>query len=580
MLRERSKKHGIVDRRAYSISSSKDDKALELLIRLTGSDYLNDVRKLKEGDVVEIIGPMGSTFVPSDSGAIFVAGGTGISPFLSILRSKSKNKFSLYGFESSERPLYAKDELIKIAKSEGYIVKFFSGPATQEHLCRISTETDDRTIFISGPQLFVNGVFNKLLHLGIKEERMYFEACYPEDSQIDSIKEIFKKSDLEKSIEKKYPTTSLGNIFFQIAYQTSNHVIFTDRNGVILYANNAARDITGYTLHEMFGQTPRLWGGLMPSENYNRVLWNNLKEGVSFKRTLLNRRKDGRLYVALASISPIYEDKNIIGYMATEEDITEIENIDKAKSEFIALASHQLKTPPTAIKLLTERLLGGKMGIFTEKQKEYLDDIQSSNQRMIDLVNALLNVSHIEMGVFTIQVKENDPCIVVQNIVDELKPVIDKKQLKLKTISLEKNIILMIDEPLFRMVINNLVINAVHYTAEGGEIQVECKVVNKGQALGEKLQKENCFVVVVSDTGYGIPQGQQSKIFTKLFRADNAREKHTDGTGLGLYIVKSILDHSGGLIWFTSRENEGSVFYVAIPMTGMKAKAGEKELVV
>ena len=199
---------------------------------------------------------------------------------------------------------------------------------------------------------------------------------------------------------------------------------------------------------------------------------------------------------------------------------------------------------------------------------------------MIDLVNALLNVSRIEMGVFTIQVKENDPCIVVQNIVDELKPVIDKKQLKLKTISLEKNIVLMIDEPLFRMVINNLVINAVHYTAEGGEIRVECKVVNKGQALGEKLQKENCFVVVVSDTGYGIPQGQQSKIFTKLFRADNAREKHTDGTGLGLYIVKSILDHSGGLIWFTSRENEGSVFYVAIPMTGMKAKAGEKELVV
>jgi signal transduction histidine kinase len=138
----------------------------------------------------------------------------------------------------------------------------------------------------------------------------------------------------------------------------------------------------------------------------------------------------------------------------------------------------------------------------------------------------------------------------------------------------------MIDEPLFRMVINNLIINAIHYTAEGGEIRVECRVVNKGQALGKKFLQENCFVIVVSDTGYGIPQEQQSKVFTKLFRADNTREKHTDGTGLGLYIAKSILDHSGGSVWFTSRENEGSVFYSAIPISGMKAKVGEKELVV
>ena len=253
--------------------------------------------------------------------------------------------------------------------------------------------------------------------------------------------------------------------------------------------------------------------------------------------------------------------------------------IDKAKSEFISLASHQLKTPPTAIKLLTERLLGGKMGTFTDKQKEYLGDIRSSNQRMIDLVNTLLNVSRIDMGGFIIQIKEKNPDIIIQNILDELKLIIDKKQLELRAIFLEKNIMLMLDESLFRIVINNLVINAIHYTAEGGKVQIECKVVSKGQTFGGKFLEENCFMIIVSDTGYGIPQKEQSKIFTKLFRADNAREKNTDGTGLGLYIVKSILDHSGGSIWFTSRENEGSVFYVAIPMSGMRAKAGEKELV-
>jgi len=247
--------------------------------------------------------------------------------------------------------------------------------------------------------------------------------------------------------------------------------------------------------------------------------------------------------------------------------------------EFIFLASHQLKTPPTAIKLLTERLLGDKMGTLTEKQKEYIGDIRSSNQRMIDLVNTLLNVSRIELGSFIIQVSKKDACTIVQSVLSELKFIIDKRRLKLKTIFPEKNVVLMLDEPLFHMVINNLVINAVHYTAEGGDIQVECKMMNKRQTLGGKLLEENCFVVVISDTGCGIPQRQQSKIFTKLFRADNALEKHTDGTGLGLYVVKSILDHSGGSIWFTSRENEGSTFYVAIPAVGMRAKAGEKELI-
>lgn len=258
--------------------------------------------------------------------------------------------------------------------------------------------------------------------------------------------------------------------------------------------------------------------------------------------------------------------------------LVEKKRIDQAKTEFIALASHQLKTPLTAIKLLTERLCGGNVGTLTEKQKEYFDDIRSSNQRMIDLVNALLSVSRIELGAFTIQVSEKDACAIVQSIVAELKFVIDKKQLKLTTISPEKNMAVMLDEPLFRMVIHNLITNAIHYTSEGGEIRVECKAADKGQALGGRPLEENCFVVVVSDTGYGIPEGEQSNVFTKFFRADNAREKHIDGTGLGLYIAKSILDHAGGLIWFTSREHEGSVFYAAIPMTGMRAKAGEKSL--
>ena len=290
-------------------------------------------------------------------------------------------------------------------------------------------------------------------------------------------------------------------------------------------------------------------------------------------------RPDKTKFPVAIMVAPVILDEKIVGTIEIFRDITREKEIDTAKSEFISLASHQLKTPPTAIKLLTERLLGGKMGTFTKKQGEYFNDIRSSNQRMIDITNALLSVSRIELGSFYIEISKKDACTIVNNILDESQAIIDKKNLKLKSISLKKSAMIMLDESLFRMIIVNLITNAINYTADGGEIQVECRLVNKGQVLGGKLLEKNCFVVVVSDTGCGIPQKDQSKMFTKFFRADNAREKHTDGTGLGLYIVKSILDHSGGSIWFTSCENEGSIFYAAIPMTGMKVKDGGKMFV-
>ena len=137
----------------------------------------------------------------------------------------------------------------------------------------------------------------------------------------------------------------------------------------------------------------------------------------------------------------------------------------------------------------------------------------------------------------------------------------------------------MIDDPLFRMVITNLITNAIHYTSQGGTIKVSCNQVRKGQLLGGKTLDADCFAVTVADTGCGIPQNQQGKLFTKFFRADNAREKHADGTGLGLYIVKSVLESSGGAVWFTSEEHTGTTFYVTIPVTGMRARAGKQQLV-
>lgn len=360
-------------------------------------------------------------------------------------------------------------------------------------------------------------------------------------------------------------------------------VMACDKDGLIILFNGVAERLTGFLAKEAIGYH---YNNVLKfiKENDEKVIGDLIAEamktaqGTKMANHTLLIMKDGRKIPIADSASPIENTQGeVIGCVLIFRDMSREREIDKAKSEFISLASHQLKTPSTAIKLLTERLLSGNMGILTEKQKEYFNDISSSNQRMIDMINTLLNVSRIELGAFTIEASEKDVCAIMQSIFSELKLIINNKHIKLKTIFPEKNIKLILDESLFRMVINNIIINAIHYTTEGGDILVECRVVNNGEILEGKLLEEDSFVVIISDAGYGIPKIQQDKIFTKFFRANNIKEKDTDGTGLGLYISKSILEYSGGLIWFTSRENEGSVFCVAIPITGMKVKAGKKE---
>ncbi|MEO8638244.1 MAG: ATP-binding protein, partial [Candidatus Taylorbacteria bacterium] len=367
-------------------------------------------------------------------------------------------------------------------------------------------------------------------------------------------------------------------------------LLATDSGGNITLINKTAEKLLGRKSEEVMG---RVFFEVFPIEDENGASIQLEKHPVSMALstattttttttagpTYYYAHKDKSKFPVAITVTPVILDGKVIGTIEVFRDITLEKEIDKAKSEFISLASHQLKTPPTAIKLLTERLLGGKMGMLTEKQNEYINDIRALNQRMIDLVNALLNVSRIELGAFTIKVKEMDIGATIQIFLNELKPLSDKKHLKLKIILPEKKIELMLDEPLFRSVISNMVMNSIHYTPEDGEISIECKIMNKGEIVAGKLFEEKSFLIVVSDSGYGIPQNQQGKVFTKFFRADNAREVLADGTGLGLYLVKSVLDNSGGFIWFTSGgENQGSTFYAAIPMTGMRAKAGKKEL--
>lgn len=453
--------------------------------------------------------------------------------------------------------------------------------ALKEKLAAIAKEKEDvrRRLVITAKQLAVTAKEkeNVRIKLEVTAKKLAVYTTGLEDKVVKRTEELVERV---KELESLNKTIDIARARERATLLSIGDGLFaTDEKGNISFINKKAEKLLGVKSEEVMG---KIFSEIIFMEYDKEMRVSSEKRPINMalatgdihdvKTPYFYVRKNKTRFPVALTVTPIILDNKIIGAIEIFRDVTQEKAIDKAKSEFISVASHQLKTPATAIKLLAERLLSGKMGEFTEKQKEYFDDIHSSNERMIELVNALLKVSRIELGAYTIQVQKKDPCVIVKSVLDELKYVIGKKRLHLTSICPKNLGMLLLDEHMFRIAIGNLLTNAIQYTKEGGGIKVECKIVHKGKRIGKKVLEDDYFVVVVSDTGYGIPLASQSKVFTKFFRADNAREKYTDGTGLGLYIVKSTLNYSGGLIWFTSKENKGSVFYVAIPMTGMKTK--------
>lgn len=375
---------------------------------------------------------------------------------------------------------------------------------------------------------------------------------------LEDVEDEKKKSDqLARDLEK-----------FKLAVDNaSDHVVITDIDGIILYANKAVEEITGFNIDEIIGQkagNKDNWGGKMKLSFY-KEMWDVIKNKKKpFVGEVENIKKNGQKYIAYASISPVLNNSGEVQFfVGIERDITKEKEIDRAKTEFVSLASHQLRTPLSTIKWYIELLLTDMSEGLNKEQKEFLQQIEVGNQRLIDLVNSLLNVSRLELGTFMIEPEDVDFIKLANSVVDELKPQIVEKSLKLNT-DFEKLKKIKMDPKLIRIVLQNILTNAIKYTPDKGKINFNIK------------KKDKNLLITVKDTGLGIPRGQQDKIFTKLFRADNVRKTDTEGTGLGLYLVKSIVEFCCGKVWFKSVENKGTEFFVQIPLSGMFKREGTK----
>ena len=361
----------------------------------------------------------------------------------------------------------------------------------------------------------------------------------------------------------------------------SDNVVITDTEGIVIYGNKAMEKITGYKIKEVIGKKAgSLWRSDKNPKDFYENMWDTIKNKKEpFLGEIINKRKNGEDYQAMINISPILDNKReIVFFVGLQRDITKEKEIDKAKTELISLASHQLRTPLSTINWYTEMLLSGDAGEINEDQKSYLEEIYTGNQRMVDLVNALLNVSRLELGTFMIEPHMDNIVSLGESIIKEIKPLADIRKQKLELTHDDNIPEISIDSKLLRMVMQNLLSNSIKYTQEEGQINLNMRIVNKGDNIDGVIIKDDSVLVSVSDNGYGITNSQQDKIFTKLFRADNIKDKSTEGTGLGLYIIKIIVDNGGGQIWFKSEENKGTTFYFTVLLSGMKRKEGSKTL--
>lgn len=223
-------------------------------------------------------------------------------------------------------------------------------------------------------------------------------------------------------------------------------------------------------------------------------------------------------------------------------------------TEVSSVISHQLKTPLAAIKSSLEVLLSGDLGNMTKEQKDYVELALASAEKMISLVKDLLDASRIEENKFQIHKEQVDLADIVRSVVNNLKMFADAKNTNIAFNTEEGMPNIMADPTKIQEVVNNILINAVRYSKGKGSVTISLK------------KDGDSILFSCKDAGVGISPGEKDKIFSKYYRSPRVIGLSTEGTGLGLFISKAIIEQSGGRIWYESEVDKGTTFYFTLPI--------------
>ncbi len=277
------------------------------------------------------------------------------------------------------------------------------------------------------------------------------------------------------------------------------------------------------------------------------------KERKAVLKEELEVRED--LVLEVSSVPVVMKKKNI-GMLVILHDITREKAIERIKSEFVSVAAHQLRTPLAGIKWTLQSILEEEEEAkIPEEVVEFIKRAYEANDRMINLVNDLLNVTRIEEGRYVYEPKKMEVKEVMEPVIEAYEDAIKAKGLEFKIEEPEEKLPLVkVDEEKIRLVLQNFLDNAMKYTSKG-RVTLSLEASDDGEEVK----------FTVSDTGVGIPEDQQKRLFNKFFRAANVQRMDTEGSGLGLFIAKNIVEAHGGEVGFSSKAGEGSVFFFTLP---------------
>lgn len=372
--------------------------------------------------------------------------------------------------------------------------------------------------------------------------------------------EEFEKIYEVKNIENKFRTKhAVGEVEkFKLAVDSAPDIIvIVDKFGYINYANKTLTDFIGMGFSEVENKKiTDLWHKEddvnVWKKNYEKVF--KEKKPVTFSSWGL--KKDNLKFEASISISPIKNDgMDVENFLVVERDVSEERQKERTKSEFISVVSHELRTPMTIIRGYSTLLSEGKLGEVNEKQKEYIDKINSETGVLLELANDMLDLQKFESGKIELKFERTNIPKFIEKIIGDFTMDYSKKGF---TLELENNLskeYADIDLKYFERVITNMLTNSYKYMEHGG---VKIFLVNP--------DPDN-IVIAVKDTGVGIKEEALPHIFERFYQADNVMSRKQQGTGLGLSIVKTVTQAHGGMVWVESKEGVGTTFYINLPVS-------------
>ncbi len=352
--------------------------------------------------------------------------------------------------------------------------------------------------------------------------------------------------------------------------------IFTDPDLKIIWANKAALDYMRMDLEKAIGvnikDAPGISGPLVEYLCLEHIFTTGEKKSGEFTA------KDGKVWLIQAIPVPDEQGK-IIGILQTSNDITErkeaerllhekqiAEVANRTKSEFLANMSHELRTPLNSIIGFSDLLYEKVYGELNEKQTKAVGNISRSGKHLLNLINDILDLSKVEAGKLELNCKEFDLVSKLNTIKNLLSPIADKKNIEVK-IDVDKDLTtIQADEARFVQILYNLLDNAIKFSHENGLVNIRAE------------KKGDMVEITVKDDGIGIRSEDQYKLFKPFSQVDSFSSKKFQGTGLGLSLVKQIVNLHGGYIWFNSKIGEGSTFAFTIPINRNKRKGGNEEL--